>query len=127
MTTEREKRVIEIKSQIALRLGLNPTFNDIAILRRHAITLRKYFEYECNGCTREKLPHESWKEYDNDRERQMIWVEERQKAILSLIDSKCKELNTHYYIQGDPRGASLHLGPKTMTDSNYSTEGVAIY
>lgn len=97
----------------------------IASIRRDAITLRKLFEHQCNGCLRDKLPGESWSDYDLNREAQMEWVEKRVEVIEKRIDKKCKELNLPYYIQSDPRGASLYLG--TNSDCNYNTEGVAIY
>ncbi len=97
----------------------------IASIRRDAITLRKLFEHQCNGCLRDKLPNESWSDYDLNREAQMQWVDKRVDTIEKRIDKRCKEFNLPYYIQSDPRGCSLYLG--TTSDSCYNVEGVAVY
>jgi hypothetical protein len=96
-------------------------------LRGLAVTLQKYFEYQCNGCTREKLSFESWQAYDVQRELQMEWVEKRIKQITKQIDKLSKELGLHYYIQTDPRGASLYVCNEPIDDNTYNTQAVALY
>lgn len=109
----------------ALHKGLNVDIFLIEKLRRDAITLQKMFEFECNGCTRDKMAHETWAQYDLIRDEQMKWVEKRQNAIIKRIKRRCEENHLLFYIQGDPRGCSLYIG--TNDESNYSTQGVAIY
>jgi len=79
-------------------------------LLKHAVTLRRLFECLCNGCTREKLPHESWAEYDIARTAQMKWVDERiaktEKLILKYLDQLGLTLN---HFNRDPRGPAVYL------------------
>ena len=100
-------------------------FEIVAKLRRDAITLRRLFECECNGCTRDPLKYESLENYDQARERQMEWVEKRIEQVKKRIARICKGLELTHFIQSDPRGCSLYLG--TDSKENYHQEGVAIY
>lgn len=124
---EGSKRYLELDqmhkdlSRKNIRIGLVY----LADLARHAVTLRKLFEHECNGCTRDKLPGETWEQYDRARVDQLAWVEQRIEKERELISRKCAFLEVPYYIQGDPRGPSLYLG--TSSSASYSTEGVAIW
>lgn len=94
-------------------------FKDFRNLRIYGVTLRKYYEYSCNGCTREKLPFESWQDYDLQREKQMQWIEMRTDKIESLIDRNCKRLGLHYFLQGDPRGACLYVSNTPIDQQSY--------
>lgn len=120
--TEKERTLANEVSRKLERLIL-PT--QIKPLRRAANLLRKLYEAECNGCTREKLSFESWEQYDKARDQQMLWVEKRVKAVETRIAKLCAELDIPFFLQTDPRGCSLYLG--TTSDSRYNTEGVAIY
>lgn len=100
-------------------------FDFIGLIRKDAITLRRLFEYECNGCTREKFTWETFGHYDRARAIQMKWVEERQKQVLARLDRRLKEAGIPYYIQSDPRGCSLYLC--TTSQGNYHQEGIPVY
>lgn len=109
--------------------GMDITLENLEQLCRDSRTLRKLFECECNGCTREKSPGESWQDYDVDREKQMEWVDKRQNVVLKRIAKRCAALGVDFYIQSDPRGCSLYISKPNsgMNNTNYSTTGVAIY
>lgn len=95
-------------------------------LRSNAITLRTYNEYLCNGCTREKLPHESWKDYDIARQGQMDWTERRVKLVKNRIKKAANVLGLYVYFQNDPRGCSVYVDVKPIPDNNYQ-RSIAIY
>lgn len=122
--TKTEKRIFEIQTELK-RKGVELPFHTIQKIRRSAITLRKYFECSCNGCTREKLPFESWANYDKSRDAQMNWIEKRTDVLRNRIERECNAVNVPFYIQSDPRGCSLYL--MTTDESRYNTQGVAIY
>lgn len=79
-------------------------------LLQHAVTLRQLCECACNGCTREKMPMETWAQYDVARAQQMVWVDERIDRTKRLIMKYLKELNlelNHFNL--DPRGPAVYL------------------
>lgn len=43
------------------------------------------------------------------------------------IASMAKKMGLHYYHQSDPRGASLYVSKKRMSQENYNREGKHIY
>lgn len=96
-------------------------------IRRDSITLRRLYECECNGCTRERPAGWSWSDYDKVRIIQMAWVEKRIEAVRSRIERNCKALGLHYYHQTDPRGCALYVSNNPISDNSYSTSSVAIY
>lgn len=121
--TEQDRIEADKASKKLERLIL-PTF--FAKLRRRATTLHKLLVCECNACTRDKLPHETWEAYDNNREKYQIpWIEKRLKAVMKTIDKACKEMDIKYYIQTDPRGSTLWIG--SDNDDRYNTEGYCVY
>ena len=95
-------------------------------LVRLAASMHKLLECECNGCTREKLPHESWNDYDEARRHQIEWVEQRQIKVLATIAKNVALLDLHYYIQSDPRGGTLYLSTTKLDQMNYHQMGVLI-
>lgn len=129
MKTQAEKRwdhIADLTQQLQTRYNVNVSVFEVEKLRRYSITLRKLYEMSCNGCIREKLNTETWKEYDDNRNNyQMPWIDNRITTLEKRIDKKCKELNIPYYLQTDPRGCSLYLC--TTSQNTYSTEGLAIY
>jgi hypothetical protein len=98
----------------------------IRSLKRHAITLHRLYEAECNGCTRDRLPWESYAQYDAARELQMEWVEKRIKAMQKLLRKHATSLGLHIYFQTDPRGCPVYVSNCPMSDQNYHTNGVAV-
>ena len=126
---KQEREILRLQ-EVAKKLGVR--LETLLKLRGKARTLRRYFEYQCNGCTREKLPFESWEEYDTARGRAMQWVEKRVAIVEKQIEKLCKTpspvLTLNYYIQRDPRGGTLYLAKDyTLLDSeNYSTKGELI-
>ena len=73
---------------------------------RDCITYHRYCEYQCNGCTREKLPFESWEDYDKAREEQMAWVEKRIDLVEKRLRKNADALGFRAELEGDPRGVT---------------------
>jgi hypothetical protein len=78
-------------------------------IRKLSVTHHKLMEFECNGCTRDKLDCESWPAYDKAREIQMKWVETREKQIEKLIEKHAAVLHLKVRFEGDPRGCTVRL------------------
>lgn len=93
-------------------------------LIRSSRRLRKLYEYECNGCTREKFPGESWESYDMARTEQMKYVDEAQERAQKRAMKLAEKLGLPIYFQGDPRGPSIYVGTKDDKDKG---RGVALY
>lgn len=120
--TERDR---EIANELSKKLERLILPSDILPLRLRAMKLRRLYEHQCNGCTREKFLFESWADYDQSRKQQIITVDKNVERITEQVKVICTQLDIPVYFQTDPRGCSLYLG--TTNDSNYNTEGVAIY
>lgn len=107
---------------------LNISLNDSANLHRVARRLRERLVERCNGCTREKLPAESWAAYDNDRhDRQIPSIERAISRAERKIFDLCQAGNIYFYIQKDPRGPSLYVSREQFSDTNYATAAEAIF
>lgn len=117
--------------EIIMRLkrhGIELTSDTPALrtLYRNAKTYHHLIECDCNGCTREKYPHESYDQYDKARVKQMEWVEQRKDKVYATIEKAACELNLNFYIQGDPRGGTLYLSKEKLNSQNYHEKGVFI-
>lgn len=99
------------------RLGIE--FDDILAFRRDSMTLRSWFERECNGYIERNETTGKW------FYRGTTPIPDREKGARKRIAERCNRLNLHYYIQTDPRGWSLYLSREPLTDSNY-TNGIGV-
>lgn len=107
---------------------LNISLKDSANLHRLARRLRDRLIERCNGCTREKLPAESWAAYDRDRfQRQIPSIERAIRRAEFRIFDLCQAGNIYFYIQKDPRGPSLYVSREQFSDTNYATNAEAIF
>ena len=82
---------------------------DFMLLRKLANNLSKLDTDNCNGV------------YQNDDD---YW--QALGKIEAKISIKCLELGLKWYHQTDPRGASLYIDDREMTQADY-TQGLAIY
>jgi len=96
MTTRKPwtKRDRELADMLSKSFNLLILPSQIKPIRQAAITLHKLYEAECNGCTREKSPLESWTDYGLARIQQMKWVEKRIESVEARIKRQAKELLT---------------------------------
>ena len=93
-----------------------PYHRTTASLMRACITYHRLCEYECNGCTRDKLSGESWSDYDHARENQMQWIEKRTQQVESLLKKRAKELDLTVGFEGDPRGCTVFFSEHNGTE-----------
>lgn len=132
--TKREKQQREQTENNMIERGFTPA--EFQALRRISMTLRRWFEAECNGdIQRDEYSGIAYRHYNrggrdsfltvrvNDREK---GAEKRLAAIMANHPGQTS------YIQGDPRGASLYIlradqvKPGESVDSVY-TRGICIY
>jgi len=101
---ERE-RYNENRERACKRLGI--TKNQYNWLRRKGEEARKLYEDNCNG---------------------VIDSEAEYNVLASRIGNKIEQYigKLHFYLQTDPRGASLYIDIKEIPENNY-TQAVCIY
>lgn len=103
-------------------------YDDIAPLRRIAMTLHRWHELECGTetgsiCRDETTGKPYWLDANSGRHYPAADRETGALKRLSAIMARYPDLAA--YVQGDPRGAALYIGAG-LTDSDY-TRGVAVY
>lgn len=89
-------------------------------LVKACITHHRYCECECNGCTREKLPFESWDSYDKAREAQMLWLEQAKDKLEKRIAKLCASLNLFACFEGDPRGCTVKIQNRPFVKGSFN-------
>ncbi len=109
--------------------------DDFKTLRRISMTLKRWFEHECNGVIQrdgdagDGLPY--W--YSSQTCRKLYRAPDRERGALRRLEkimARYPEL-THY-VQGDPRGCSLYLIQREKAegrdlDAIYSSRGYPVY
>ncbi len=134
-TTQKDR--MEVLARLA-RLGI--ASEDAQALRRISLTLRRWFELECNGdISRDEITDLPYAHYGRGTKGPFLTAripdrETGAKKRLARILAKYPSL--HAYVQTDPRGAALYLltseqvawngGSIEQLDSIYS-RGTAIY
>lgn len=88
------------------RLGISE--NQYNAFRRYGQKLHKIYENNCNGYS------DSYEEQADEREEQVI---------NDAIDAKCKNLGLEFYLQTDPRGATIYLSKEPIESNNYNRFG----
>lgn len=124
--TRREKN-----EAIARKLrGVFLPIGEIDTLRRAEMTLRRWAEEECNGTIqRDETSGQAYRHcgYGNGRGPFLTTkIADREAGALRRIEAICKARGLYYFHQTDPRGCALYVSAEPMTDSDYSTKGVAI-
>jgi hypothetical protein len=101
---------------------------DYQILKKlymHAKKLHRNYEYQCNGANRDKLPRETWEEYDKFRNEQLILIDKLVDKLEIEATRFAESIDMLIYFQTDPRGLSIYLQrrgmPVVMNDNNYNT------
>lgn len=103
---------IRARIDFASRLGLEwRKGNDLDLFMRQCKAWHRLVECDCNGCTRERLPSESWEAYDKARAQQIEWIEARQLRTKDLIVDKARALGLEVVLQYDPRGCTTLFKP----------------
>ena len=125
----------ELMAQLGAH-GLSMSFEDANTLRRAAITLHGWDEAECGNS-------DQWKSWSIERDEESgipymclyfhdrngvarRRIPDREAGALRRVAAICGKYGARFYHQSDPRGASLYIGAVPLTDTNYSSLGVAV-
>jgi hypothetical protein len=98
------------------------TLADAQKLRRAALTLRRWYEHECNGVIQrdgddgEGAPY--W--YSPRTGERISPANDREKGAIKTVARICKALGIEYFLQTDPRGGTLYVDNKPIPDNNYN-------
>lgn len=121
MNRETKKdRMKKDQNQLALKTNRRIPLSSISKLATIGQKLRREYEIQCNGCSRDKFPWESWKQYDESRERQLEESNREIERLETLVAKTCNRLRLYYYLQTDPRGATLYVDSEEIPDNNYN-------
>lgn len=120
---------------LARLIALGIDYNDAVALRRISMTLQRWFELECGSeygaIERDETAGKAyWLNSSNMRRSPVADRERGAEKRLAAIMAKYPSLQA--YIQGDPRGAALHIlrpgdVPEGADVSAYYSRGVAVY
>lgn len=124
----------KLSERIQRATGVSVSIDDAQTLRRAQLTLRRWAELECGDGNdwaswaierdeKTDLPYMVTYPHTGKSRRQRI--PDRERGALRRVADLCKRLGLHYFHQTDPRGCALHVAAEPLTDSNYSTRGVA--
>ena len=116
-------------------LSLGVSIDDAVALRRISLTLRRWFEHECNGAIQRDGDRGDgapfWHStYDG---RRICRAPDRERGALKRLDSIMSRYPTlASYVQGDPRGCALYLlrsddVPAGADLGAYYNRGVAVF
>lgn len=114
--------------------GIAANFGHARALRLAERTLHRWAEQECGDgndfsswCI--ERDDESGKPfmaiYPHDGKSYRRPIADRERAALKRVAGICKELGIHFYQQTDPRGLALYVAREPLTDTNYSSRGIA--
>jgi hypothetical protein len=116
-------------------VSVGVAFEDAKTLRRISMTLRRWYEHECNGAIQrdgergDGVPF--W--HNTSTGRKICRVPDRERSALKRLDkimASYPELKT--FVQGDPRGCSLYLlrpddVPAGKDADAYYSRGIPVY
>jgi hypothetical protein len=134
MATITIKHFCYVQSRLQSR-GIEINSQDLRALILASRGLGRWFEQECgqsNNCASwgidrdpetgrpERVLH--WREGNTTRYQ----IRDMERTYRSRVENICKDLGLRYYIQSDPRGASLYISSAPIGPSDY-TNGVAIF
>jgi len=110
-------------------------WDDAVTLRRISMTLRRWYEHECNGAIQRDGERGDGKPfwhstYDG---RKLYPAPDRERGALKrLSDIMVRYPDLQTYVQGDPRGCSLYLlrpndVPEVKEADAYYSRGIPVY
>jgi hypothetical protein len=111
------------------------TLEDAKTIRRISMTLRRWYEHECNGAIQrdgdrgDGLPF--W--HNTDTGRKICRVPDRERGALKRLEKIMASYpNLKPYIQSDPRGCSVYLlrpddVPAGKAADAYYSRGIPVY
>ena len=139
--TRKEAERLTRQQNVLLQLGF--TQAEAESLRRISMTLRRWFEAECNGdIQRDETTGIAYLQYGGGAgpflTRRAV---DREAGAMKRLDAIVQRVNVQragkvgrlaHYIQGDPRGASLYIlrpgdVPAGADAGAYYTRGICVY
>ena len=134
MTKAQKNR--EVLNRVYCRFGIEMDVNDAETLRLADLTLHRWYELECGdgnnygswAIERDEttgLPYMA--NYRNDGITDRRRIADREAGAVKRIAKVCAKYGLSYFLQTDPRGASLYISNEPMTDSGYSSQGATVH
>lgn len=96
---------------------LGITHEDYKLLRNYSKSLHRIYERQCNGYP-DVLGN--WDAVAEAKD------EKREEILVTQIDIIVSSYGLHFYLQTDPRGASLYVAKQPIDDTMYSTTAEVI-
>ena len=81
--------------------------------------LRKLYEIQANGTDRDKLPFESWEQYDKHREKALKLADKSEQTNTQKVKDLASHYGLYFYLQTDCRGAVLYLSREPISEDYY--------
>jgi len=107
---------------------------DAKAIRRISMTLRRWYEHECNGAIQRDGERGDGLPFWHDTNgRQICRVPDRERGALKRLEKIMASYpNLKTYIQGDPRGCSVYLlrpddVPAGKDADAYYSRGIPVY
>ena len=133
----RKEAIRQTHQEDTLR-ALGFTSEEAEQLRRISMTLRRWFEHECNGdIQRDEQTDKPYCHYGHDDRRYPVADRETgaRKRLLAIVNARAKRMgvcDVTTYVQTDPRGAALYVirkgdVPEGADVSSYYSRGICIY
>lgn len=129
--TDRDYRILRTIERVAPMA----TAEDVGILRRAERTLHHWCEQECGDgndyCSwclerdeETNIPYRVT--YPHTGTSYRTKIADRETSALKRVKAVCDRLGLFFFYQGDCRGCALYVGTEPLTDTNYSSRGVAV-
>jgi hypothetical protein len=130
-----QNKIWKLKDNLNRR-GIDLTLDEVSTLRRCEMTLHRWHEQECGDSNNYMSwviirDEETGKPFLENHSHQggrttRTPIRDLEKGALARVSEICTRHGLHYWQQGDPRGCALYISKEPMTDSNYSSIGVAV-
>lgn len=127
------RKTYDVMESVHHRTGIMLDFADATTLRRASLTLLRWAEQECGdgySCiTRDETTGKTYREVSGMSGKSRRYpVPDRETGALKRVADVCARYGLAFYHQTDPRGCALYVARADagMTDSNYSSVGVAV-
>ena len=110
------------------------TFATVDALLKAERTLHRWAEGECGDASgwaieRDEATGKPFRSRYSDRQpmkRLTFPIRDMERGALARVAAIAKTFGLHYYHQTDPRGCALYVAREPLTDTNYSSIGVAV-
>lgn len=99
---------------------------DYATLRRAAMTLRRWYEEECNGTIQRDEADGKPYRYSAHTGDRIGKTSDRERGAEKTVCEVCGRLGLRHFLQTDPRGGTLYVSREPLNQSNYSSQGVFV-